>query len=413
MKLFKNQKFYFSSKLNFNLMNDPYGDKEINFSVQNDFLIDLTKKNFDVFKNSEEINDPNLGDQLCHLRAIWYLEILNRQKYNGTLSKLDMIHLGKSILINRFLKYDINDFGMMDKYIDIKKEEFEELVQQQLSNKRKEKYSVNMKSIFSRYVNNFFSETIIPKLGFSKEIQTDILNHFSNKLYFVQKHEKIPFVPFYSSGVVFIDYILKINPKIFVLYRHFVVEKDHIYLNGYKYIEFKDGNLCLSNENNNLDENAIVIESYSCYFADKTNNAYDTNFYKSKNFDKVLRNMVKEMNLKDFILSNFAYHDPYHQQPFFKQNNKETKYVFNDFSDPLNSQIEYYKKMAVKNGLGLNQWFPYKGIYLNDDIAFNLFHIYPKNMRKFSEDLEMNKKYLHTKFPLYSSKNYIKSDKYY
>ena len=89
-------KFKFSNKINFNLLENPYVN-EINFSSQYQFFIDLAKSNFDVFKSSKEINDPNIGDQMCQLRCIWYLEMLKKN------NELDLVNLGKSIVINRSL----------------------------------------------------------------------------------------------------------------------------------------------------------------------------------------------------------------------------------------------------------------------------------------------------------------------
>lgn len=391
------KKFSSAIKTKISHITNPY-EKETDFLPYYNFFSEYSKKHFETFQKSLESFDPNMSDQLCHVRAIWYCDLLKKFKKKENFPNKELIALGEGMVLSRSVINEYNAFGMMDKCNDIKRSDFEEMMGgEEFSNKRKVKFHTNLKSVLSKHVNDYISETFISQE--KSKLQDELLFHFSNKLYFTQKQERIPFVPFFSSGYVFLKAALKSDIKLVVLYRQFIIQNNEISLNGYQYIPVINNKL-EPNYELPQDENVVVIEAYSCAFLDE-DNKYSLKFYKNPNFNNTVDKMSKEINFTEVVLANFAYHDPYHQPPMMVLSKKPVPYDFFDLSNEHKELINSYKKMAEEMGAGLHQWFPFKNMYLKNDISFNLFHIYARNTNCFCKDIENGAKYLNKKYLLY------------
>jgi hypothetical protein len=372
-----------------------YGEVEV--SGYKDFFINYAIQNFDNYYFSKSVFDPNISDQLCHLRSLWLID--QYRDYSKIVSMHDDVLevLGMGMILVKSIPYTINSFGMMDRWYDVKRTEFEELMGFEFTNTHKNKFVSYIKSYLSRKVKNYILNQYINK--WSSPILADMQFQFSNKIHFSQKSVKIPFASFFISGLVFLEWIRTNMEKIVLRYRHFVIDNNEIYLNGFADLPIINNEININYPIHALNKNIIVIEAYSCHFLNEENK-YGLSFHRNIKFDEVLRKLALEFDFHNFLAAAMSIHGSFHQPLNINVNDKQISYDNTYESEEYKQIIAKFQQKALVNGIGLKQWNPSKGHFLDESVPLNFFHIYPKHCQVLIQDFENNKQYLGKKYRL-------------
>lgn len=359
---------------------------ECDLSPYRSFFIDYAREHFDEYRLGETVFDPNISDQLCHLRAVWLLEQFRHSPTAASMPEETLELLGIGMILVKAIPYTVNHFGMMDSWYDLHRTEFEALMNAPFSNKRRSQFVSYLKSYLSRKVNDYLRKTHLddPSLHFREEL----VFHFSNPVYFSQKSVKIPYIPFFMSGYAFLEFIRRSKVQVALLYRHFVADGDDtLYLNGIECIHLRDHVARTGIPLHLLTQNVIVVETYSCYFVAEKNH-HGLNFHRSKNFFTVLHELEQSFDFYHFLLSAMAAHDGFHQPLSVMENGTKVAYDDRFVSQEYLQTVETFRHHAETLGIGLRQWNPSKGFYLEGDVPLNFFHIYPSTYEALARQLQ-------------------------
>lgn len=371
---------------------------EVDMANYRDFFINYAIQNFSDYYFGKSVFDPNISDQLCHLRALWLIDQYRNFPNKASMQDDVLEIFGMGMILVKAIPYTINSFGMMDKWYDIKRPVFEELMGVDFSNTYKNKFLSYIKSYLSRKINNYILNHYINT--WSSPILSDMQFQFSNKIYFSQKSVHIPFVSFFMSGLVFLEWIRLNMEKIVLRYRHFVIDNnDEIYLNGFADLPIINNEIKVGYPMHASNDNIIVIEAYSCHFLNEENK-YGLSFHRNIKFDEVLRELEREFDFHNFLAAAMSIHDKFHQPLKIHVNGTQTTYDSTYESEAYQQIIDKFRHKALVNGIGLKQWNPSKGQYLDESVPLNFFHIYPKNCQTLIQDFEDNKKYIGKKYCL-------------
>lgn len=359
---------------------------ECDLSPHRSFFIGYAREHFDEYRLGETIFDPNISDQLCHLRAVWLLEQFRHYPTAASMPEEILELLGIGMILVQAIPYTVNGFGMMDTWYDLDRTEFNALMNAPFSNKRRSQFVSYLKSYLSRKVNDYLRKTHLgdPSLHFRDEL----LFHFSNPVHFSQKSVKIPYVPFFMSGYAFLEFIRRSRLPVALLYRHFVADRDDtLYLNGIECIHLRDNVARAGVPLHLLTQNVIVVETYSCYFVGEENH-HGLSFHRSKNFFTVLHELEQSFDFYHFLLSAMAAHDGFHQPLSVMMNGTKVNYDDRFVSREYQQRVQAFRHNAQKLGIGLRQWNPSKGFYLEGDVPFNFFHIYPSTHEALARQIQ-------------------------
>lgn len=359
---------------------------ECDLSPYRSFFIAYAREHFDEYRLGETIFDPNISDQLCHLRAVWLLEQFRHYPTAASMPEEILELLGIGMILVQAIPYTVNGFGMMDNWYDLHRTEFEALLNAPFSTKRRSQFVSFLKSYLSRKVNDHLRETHLgdPSLHF----RDDLLFHFSNPVHFSQKSVKIPYVPFFMSGYAFLEFIRRSGVQVALLYRHFVADGDEtLYLNGIECIQLRENVARAGVPLHLLTQNVIVVETYSCYFAAEENH-HGLSFHRSRNFSNVLHGLEQSFDFYNFLLSAMAAHDGFHQPLSVMMDGSKVDYDDRFVSREYQHRVQSFRHNARELGIGLRQWNPSKGFYLEGDVPLNFFHIYPSTHEALARQLQ-------------------------
>ena len=359
---------------------------ECDLSPYRAFFISYARRHFDDYRLGGAVFDPNISDQLCHLRAVWLVEQFRRYPTAASAPDDVLELLGIGMILVQAIPFTVNGFGMMDNWYDLSRTEFEALMNAPFSNKRRSQFVSYLKSYLSRRVNDYFRVTHISDHSFS--FRDDMLFHFSNPVHFSQKSVKIPYIPFFMSGSAFLQFIRQTGVPVALLYRHFVADDDDtIYLNGVECVHIRDNVARIGIPLHLLNQNAIIVETYSCHFPAEES-PHLLHFHRSKNFSSVLHGLEESLDFRNFLLSAMAAHDCFHQPLSLIVHGDKVDYDERFLSEEYRLSVQDYRNSAARFGIGLRQWNPSKGFYLEGDVPLNFFHIYPSTIEALSLQIQ-------------------------
>ena len=369
--------------------NDLYATN-LDMNKYSSFFKEYAFDNYSKYLSGKKTFDPNLSDQCCQIRAIWSADLMTKFDHASKLEEETLLIFGQGAVLSDCTFSEKNEHGVITKWLSTDKCHLEKILNRELSNKMFEKFFTSLKSNFSILVNQYCTSNYINSSKIS--LKNDILNHFSNKIYFSQKHKKIPFIPIFSAGYFFVKVIESLKLPVVILHRQYIVEQGNFLLNGVCLFKVIDNKIYDISQIKIDEANYVVIETYSISFTNIENQKYQNDFYKEKEFIKMKEKMMEQFNFEQSILSCEALHDLYHKQPRIVVENEVVDYKFEDVSEEYIKLVEENKIIGKKLGYGVNHWNTSKGKHLfeDEDIPFDIFHIYCSNSRNFLKTFESN-----------------------
>lgn len=401
---------YFNTFANIEDSNIVYSTN-LNLDGYKSKFLEIAKDSFTKLNDGDSLFDPNLSDQCCQIRACWssnFFRKYNELKTVNEMNEDDLLKLGLGSVINRCSILQLNCLNRIDRWKNVEKEDLEKILNESLSNKKFEKLFVAIKSLFSRKVNKEIYNIL--KENSKLDILPDILTQLSGKYFFTQKHKRLPFIPIFSAGYILLELIQHLNLPVILVYSHYIVKDNYVYLNGVTKFQVRNNKLY---ETFDFNENTkcVTIESYSVNYIERSY-PYNLKFYKYENFIDVINTMKFEFEFDKSILCSEALHDKYHQKPNILKNGVVADYEFDDLSKQYNDCYDYYKNLGKESGYGINHWNPSANIYLKNDIPFDMFHIYCTSIKNLNELLKKDQKVLKIRKNLSSIKPLTLKDNY-